>query len=1530
MKCTSAIRQLAYGVTPDSLDEYLQMGSHCARDCLDFFTMCVIELFMPKYLRKPDFNDIQKLYTAHNNIHGFPGMLGSIDCMHWEWRNCPKAWHGQFGRGDKKYPTILLEAVASYDLWIWHAFFGVAGANNDLTVLNNSPLFDDLLDGIDPVAPFECNGVTFEKGYYLADAFTKWASFVKSFTVASSEKNVLYKRKQEGARKDIERAFGVLQGRWRIISQPARAWTINKLRRVMHTCIILHNMILEDQKNGKRYGFVRFKFVTNVEELLKRLKEIKFGEENLKVFIAYDRKNLGVRGDEVNRNVGNEMRKESCWKNNGWNGGTRDERNFVEVVNGEKRDKDRKESGWEGRNDAYRNEGGNFMNKEQKEDVRTVEVCDDEVNTILFNKCLIVEVKSMCFLTKLGSIYGEQGLSNVEVKLLGGLEVLMVFDTPDLRRWNKHYILPGRITWINIIGVPVSCWSESVFKKIAALHGRVIGSSNCKLEGNQNLIVGKVQLHTTNKGLIKESLYVKLYEKKFKVDIIEVGDVIEFEIDEKGDIGKIENDHKDPHVNDMIISDSESSVESSDDDDETDSEAEDEVEIGIRLEDGDRKMEDDERTDVDNTPREDVCGDKKNKTGENKSAGNLGSIGGDVSIDKLNSQQFGNGPIGETGLLNGGYEINQGGHKEETGEKRVVHPTSYISSGDDRANKKRKANGDDEDEVVSNTNGNTSNIKDTEFDEANKNNVFNEGVDNGARNGSKKGGGGDKETFVFRSTGRADSISKGCSVDMEQVKEIGEIIGVSWAKAENKNAKDVETVLREGEKKDDHLKQNVDIRSFTYKEGTGDERFVAVKGEWKGKDEDVNLACIYGPHVGRQKACLWERIRGLMDSSKGAWCIFEDLNVVRGIEERRNSQVNIKEMTDFNDFINDAKIIEILTGAKDHCPIVLKDVDLDFGPKPFRAFNIWLEERDIRNVVEEEWKIEVRSRRSDFCFRDKLKNVKSVLKKWSKERFRAVNEKIELFKKDAMKWELEAKNGTLSEVKKEAWMKERKSRVDKENKLKSMLYQKARIKWDIEGDENSKFFHSVIKRRNNKSNIRGLMVNGMWCEDPNLIKAEVFRHYKTLFSERGSIRLIFCSDRVEKFSVDDAGLVEKEFTKEEILEAVRGCGGDKAPGLDGFNFKYIRKFWDILKTDLVSAIKWFRDNMEISRGCNSSFVTIIPKVTDPIGLGDFRPIRLIGCYYKIIAKVWAKRIKKVVGKVVGDVQNAFIKGRYILDGVLIANEVVGHMRKIQSKGLIFKVDFEKAYDSLNRRFLIDIMKKIGFGIKWCKWIESCLRSSTVSILVNGSPTDELCLERGVRQVSHLQYADDTIFFGEWNKENAKTLMCILKCFEEVSGLRVNYNKSKLYEVGVNEGEMRDMVRWMRCGVGEFPFTYLRLPIGKNMRRVEAWNSVVVKFKNRLANWKAKSMSTGGRLTLVKSVLGSLPLVGDELEGLGLEFISSFVREVRNGNDIRFWVDIWVGGVRLCDLFPRLYHLDRSKEGRVVEKRKWVDNVWCWE
>nr|GEV12551.1 hypothetical protein [Tanacetum cinerariifolium] len=230
----SVIRQFACGSTADAFDEYLQMSEHTARDALFFFNMCIIELYMPKYLRKPTSEDVVNIQQKHNNVHGFLRMFGSIDC--------------QYGRGDKKYPTIMLEVVASQDLWIWHAFYGIAGVNNDINVLDNSPLFDDLLDDLAHVVLYVVNGVEYRNGYYLADGiYPEWASFVKLFTVATDPKHAYFKQRQESARKDVERAFGVLQGRWGLIQQPTRAYKVNTLRRIMYAGIIMHNMILEDQ-----------------------------------------------------------------------------------------------------------------------------------------------------------------------------------------------------------------------------------------------------------------------------------------------------------------------------------------------------------------------------------------------------------------------------------------------------------------------------------------------------------------------------------------------------------------------------------------------------------------------------------------------------------------------------------------------------------------------------------------------------------------------------------------------------------------------------------------------------------------------------------------------------------------------------------------------------------------------------------------------------------------------------------------------------------------------------------------------------------------------------------------------------------------------------------------------------------------------------------------------------------------------------------------------------------------------------------
>ncbi|XP_076922702.1 uncharacterized protein LOC143584561 [Bidens hawaiensis] len=177
-KCTAAIRQLAYRTVSDAMKEYLQMSAIVAREVLHTFCECIPQLYHKKYLRKPTQSDVQKIYE------------------------------------------------------IWHAFFGTPGANNDIAVINASPIFDRLTDGVSPDISFSTNDVNYEYGYYLVDGiYPEWATLVLSFTCPTDEKRQYFKKKHESARKDIERAFGdsgraVCQGEYN--DEPEPIYTLNE------------------------------------------------------------------------------------------------------------------------------------------------------------------------------------------------------------------------------------------------------------------------------------------------------------------------------------------------------------------------------------------------------------------------------------------------------------------------------------------------------------------------------------------------------------------------------------------------------------------------------------------------------------------------------------------------------------------------------------------------------------------------------------------------------------------------------------------------------------------------------------------------------------------------------------------------------------------------------------------------------------------------------------------------------------------------------------------------------------------------------------------------------------------------------------------------------------------------------------------------------------------------------------------------------------------------------------------------------
>lgn len=135
------------------------------------------------------------------------------------------------------------------------------------------------------------------------------------------------------------------------------------------------------------------------------------------------------------------------------------------------------------------------------------------------------------------------------------------------------------------------------------------------------------------------------------------------------------------------------------------------------------------------------------------------------------------------------------------------------------------------------------------------------------------------------------------------------------------------------------------------------------------------------------------------------------------------------------------------------------------------------------------------------------------------------------------------------------------------------------------------------------------------------------------------------------------------FREEEIKAAVWDCGSEKSPGPDGFNFKFIKQFWETLKPDFIRFLDEFHVNGIFPKGCNASFIALIPKVKDPQSLNEYRPISLIGCVYKTVAKILANRLKEVLPNIIDERQTAFIRERHLLHGVVIANEVVEEAKR---------------------------------------------------------------------------------------------------------------------------------------------------------------------------------------------------------------------------------------------------------------------------
>ncbi|KAK2646317.1 hypothetical protein Ddye_021512 [Dipteronia dyeriana] len=165
----------------------------------------------------------------------------------------------------------------------------------------------------------------------------------------------------------------------------------------------------------------------------------------------------------------------------------------------------------------------------------------------------------------------------------------------------------------------------------------------------------------------------------------------------------------------------------------------------------------------------------------------------------------------------------------------------------------------------------------------------------------------------------------------------------------------------------------------------------------------------------------------------------------------------------------------------------------------------------------------------------------------------------------------------------------------------------------------------------------------------------------------------------------------------------------------------------------MKFIHEFHKDGSIFKEINYTFVALIMKITNLKVMEDFRPISLVGSMYKVQAKMLANHIKEVMNSVIWESQIAFVKGQQIIDYFIIAKEIIHKWKKEKEGGLVVNLEFEKAYDSVDHAFLESMMESVGFGFRWGSWIRDCLSLPLLSMLVNGSPTQQFNIERGLQQ-----------------------------------------------------------------------------------------------------------------------------------------------------------------------------------------------------
>jgi hypothetical protein len=381
--------------------------------------------------------------------------------------------------------------------------------------------------------------------------------------------------------------------------------------------------------------------------------------------------------------------------------------------------------------------------------------------------------------------------------------------------------------------------------------------------------------------------------------------------------------------------------------------------------------------------------------------------------------------------------------------------------------------------------------------------------------------------------------------------------------------------------------------------------------------------------------------------------------------------------------------------------------------------------------------------------------------------------------------------------------------------------QKSRVQWLSTPDLNIRFFHittTVRRRRNQICFLKN--ESDRWIQGDEAIGNTFASNFSTLFQSSSPPFPEELSNLLEPVINDeDNAFLCSISLEEEIKEALFSMNSNKSPGPNGLPPLFFKHYWNIVKREVLEAVRNFFQSGRLLKQLNHTFIDLIPKVEGAASVNQFRPISLCNVIYKIISKILASRLKLMLPRFISPWQGAFVPGRLIQDNSIIACEVINAMKKSKGKQgyMAIKLDMEKAYDRMEWSFLLKIMEKLGFNHIWITLISECISSPSFSVLINGSPYGFFSSSCGLRQgdplspflfiigaeifpgvllqaelegkfqgfnlarscprVSHLLFVDDLSIISRAFLEDAAAVQSCLLKYQEWSGQKVNVKKS---------------------------------------------------------------------------------------------------------------------------------------------------------